>query len=323
MKYQYVSIDTIFSKLIRDVTDEFSEGDVIEWSGEALEAIGAVRQYEEAVAFIEVKNNQCELPKGIHAIIQIARDNNFSTPATSDLCPSTIIKECILPNTTKIDDCVGCETSSNGIVPDYIILDCNGQPLNDYDIAYYRPYFDLKAEYYGWCNSSRYKERYSPVRPSQNTFSSALVVSENNSQSLYQFSKDEYTIIQGKILRFSFNSGSIALAYYRQITDSQSGYPMIPDNYSYKTAIVKYITMKMFEKQCYNGREGACGKADKAANDWQWYCKQAGNHALMPSGIDEHQSLLDQRSHMLPKQNRYFGFFGNLNQSENRIWNRR
>src|SRR4051812_31515118 len=85
--YKYVSINRIFSKLIRDVTDEFSEGDVIEWCGEALEFAGGVKSYEEAVAFIEVANHQCILPPRLHAIIQVARNNNVVN-ATSSLCPT-------------------------------------------------------------------------------------------------------------------------------------------------------------------------------------------------------------------------------------------
>ncbi len=58
----YTSIDRIFNKLERDFGSEFNEGDVIEWTGEALEAIGAVKQYEEAVAYIKVVNHQISLP---------------------------------------------------------------------------------------------------------------------------------------------------------------------------------------------------------------------------------------------------------------------
>ncbi len=58
MNYQYISIDSIFSKIIRDSTTTFDEDSVIEWTAEALEFIGAVRAYEEVVAFIEIKDHQ-------------------------------------------------------------------------------------------------------------------------------------------------------------------------------------------------------------------------------------------------------------------------
>lgn len=37
MKYQYVSINSIFSKLIRDTSSEFNEDDVLEWAGEIID----------------------------------------------------------------------------------------------------------------------------------------------------------------------------------------------------------------------------------------------------------------------------------------------
>mgnify|MGYP006354388105 FL=1 len=41
----YTSIDRIFNKLERDFGSEFNEGDFIEWTVKALDAIGAVKQY--------------------------------------------------------------------------------------------------------------------------------------------------------------------------------------------------------------------------------------------------------------------------------------
>ena len=78
--------------------------------------------------------------------------------------------------------------------------------------------------------------------------------------------------------------------------------------------------MMKFQKDYYKGREGAKGKYDTAKEEWHWYCGQAGNFAMAPNGIDEHQNLLDQRSYMLPRNGQYFSFFGNLAKPENRFW---
>lgn len=309
MNYKYTSIDRIFSKLIRDVKSDFSEADVVEWCGEALEFIGATRLYEEAVAFIEVKNHQCKLPAGLHAVIQVARNNRWSGPKDDSLCPAKIKSE------------VPVNTDPQASIP--VALDCNGEPVNEYELAYYRPYFDLRYEYDLWRCSGTYTEKYTPVRLTTNTFFNSLVCKETTAgiENIYQSSVDEYTIVQGDTLRFSFKEGSVAVAYLRQIVDEETGYPMIPDNISYTTAITKYITMKMFEREFYNGREGAAQKMQKAESDWQWYCKQAGNVDMMPYGVDEHQNLLDQRSYILPQQNRYYGFFGKMNRPEIRKYN--
>ena len=55
--FKYTSINRILDKLRRDLgIDDLSETDVIEWAGEALEAIDAVTQFEDALSFIEVNN---------------------------------------------------------------------------------------------------------------------------------------------------------------------------------------------------------------------------------------------------------------------------
>lgn len=323
MKYTLTTIDTIFSKLIRDYGNDFSEGDVIEWTGEALAAMDLNRSYEEAVAFIEVKEHQCEMPLGLHAVIQIAKDNEWCGPKSDELCPERILQEvCPTPATDCGCGTTDCGCSTSGRVPDYIVLDCNGMPLNDYDIAYYRPYFDLKAEYYGWSNSPRYRNRYSPITISTNSFNDSLVCSGVTQYENRYSGDDKYTITgKGRILRFSFREGSVAVAFLRQPLDPETGYPLVPDTYSVQAAIVHYIIWKSLQKQSYQRRDGSGPLAKQAEDQWQWYCKQAVSKDMMPQGVDEHQELLNQRSYILPRQYQYYSFFGNLGDPETRKYN--
>jgi hypothetical protein len=298
MDYKFVSIDRIFSKIVRDLGEtSLNEGDIIEWVGEALEFIAATEHYEEAIAFIEVKEHQCKLPTYLHQVVQIAR-NNCWTGATDALCPKTTTEEA---------------TEDTASVP--VALDCYGQPINDFDLAYYRPYFDLKWEHSFWYGAGSYKNCYTPVRLKNHVFFDSLVCPENDN--LYT-GNDEYTIINNDTLRFSFKEGFVAVTFNRQKLDPVNGYPMIPDNISYTTAITKYVKMMILGRMCYNGREGACSKEKDAIGDWHWYCKQATNVDMMPYGIDEHQNLLDQRNNLLPRNRRYYGFFGNLSKPEMR-----
>lgn len=310
----YTSIDRIFAKIQRDYDLDFAEGDVIEWTAEALEAIGAVKQYEEAVCFIEVKNHQIQLPKGLHAIIQIARNNCYiPTEKVTGLCPKDVVNS-ISPGT---DDNPIADPGPN--CP--IVIDCNGQPLQEYDLAYYRPYFDLKWLHGEWCDSYLYTGCFKPVRLTDHTFFNSIVCQETESNVIYQNAKDEYTIIAGEYVRFNFKEGQVAISYLRQVVDEQTGYPLIPDHYSYTTAITSYIIYKMMGRNYYNNRQGSDNRLQKAEQDWHWYCRQAGNLAMMPKGVDEYQNLLDQRNYLIPQLNRYYGFFGNLNKPEGRRFN--
>lgn len=301
MNKQFVSIESVFSKLIRSGRTLFNEDDVIEWCAEALELIGAVTAYEEAVAFIEIKNHQCKLPLGLHKIIQVAKNKNGN------------YKTC-----TPLKICQQTQASSNpcaSLTSDAVWLDCNGQPIVSYDVAYYRPYFDLKAEYNDWTHSEYYKQNFTPVRLANHTLFGTLVL--NTEIAGYNTNgTDEYTVISNNILRTSFKQGQICVAYYRQVRDIKTGYPMIPDEESYKTAINKYLLMQMSAIDFENGREGAKMRLDKYESDWHWYCGQAADKAMMPSGVDEYQNLLDQRTKLIPNYNSYYKFFGNLSKPE-------
>lgn len=306
MQYQYISINSVFSKLIRDATNEFSEDDIIEWCAESLEFIGAVKAYEEAIAFIEIKNHQGKLPLGLHQIIQLARNNNYTN--YKKCTPLTICE--------KAPEACGLTVGQNPCVcppSDAVWLDCNGQPIVAYDLAYYRPYFDLKTEYNTWHNSSYYNNNFTPIRLANHTLFGTLVTPDKGIG--YTQTVDSYTVILDNIIRTSFRSGQVCVAYYRQVRD-KDGYPMIPDHISYRTAITKYIQMKMADKDFQNGRDGAEKRLSKYESDWHWYCKQAGNASMMLNGIDEHQNLLDQRTTLIPNFNKYYGFFGNLSKPE-------
>lgn len=300
MQYSYTSIDRIFAKFARDISANFDEGDLIEWTGEALEFIGSVKLYEEAVAIIEVKNHQFALPNGIHQIQQIARDTRWKGPDQDPLCPAKVILS--LPYSQDPPPSLP------------VVMDCYGSPMSDYDLAYYRPYYDLKAEHLGWHASDTYRQRFTPIRLATSSFGLGLVDDQKDCQSC----QDEYQVIRNKIVRVSFREGSVSLSFLRQVLDEETGYPLIPDTVEHTTAITKYITMKTQEREFYAGRDGAKMRLDKAEADWQWYCKMASNKDLMPHGIDEHQNWLDSRQRMLPNNRQYFGFFGNMNKPERR-----
>ena len=300
-KYQFVTIDTILAKYYRDFRGvDVVEGDAIEWVGEALGHMRLVQASEEAIAFIEVKNHQADIPKGLHNIIQIARYNKWM-PTTKDSCTPQVFVEQLSPNTPESSP---------------VLQNCQGELIGDYEVAYYRPFFDLQYEYMDWLNSSTYAD-FTPVRLANHVFFNSLVCKLPNEATLYSGCTDEYTIVQDK-LRFSFKEGFVAVAYTRQMIDTCTGFPMIPDDESAKAAITYYIGWKIKERECWNHREGACQLAEKAEAKWLKYIKQFKNKAKMPYGADEHQNLLEEAYYLIPNHRKYYGYFGKLGRPENR-----
>jgi hypothetical protein len=298
---KYISINAIFSSLHREIkTYGISDSDIIEWCGEALEAIQSASVYQPAVRFSEVINHQCEMPNHLHVILQLARNNKWIGSA---LTPQDVITD---------------TTTNPEVGPDIpVALDVNGQPINDYGVAYYRPFFDVLGEYNILGEDQPNYNHFTPIRLANNVFFNTIVAREPNFENLYTTCRDEYTIVDD-VLRFSFETGQVAISYLRQKLDCTTNYPMIPDTYSNKTAILKYIIYKLKEIDFYNNRQGSESRLQKAESDWQWYCKQAVNENMMPQTIDEWENLMRQRNYIMPQDNRYYGFFGKLAHTENR-----
>ena len=317
-KLTYVSMDRIISKVYRDLgIEDIPESSVIEWCGEALEFMEGATIQEEAVAFIEVTNHEADLPNGLHSIIQVARNNRW-TKEDKDLCPANIMLDCSCKEMEDINsDSTPCGCNDTGLTySEAIPLDCNGKIIGDYEVAYYRPYFDLQYEYHLWGSSHYYKEHYTPVRLANNTFFNSIVCPEDSK--IYQSSTDEYTLVGDKI-RTSFKEGSLAISYNRQTIDVETGYPMIPDDVSIINAIFWYIAWKYNTRLWMIGREGSADKMQESERQWIWYCKQSGNKHILPYGIDQFQNLTESRSQLLPTKNRYYGFFGKLGRQGNTL----
>jgi len=308
----YTTVNRVFSKISRDLgIDDFSEADVIEWTGEALEAIGAITMLEECVEFKEVKNHMVDLPRFTNSIIQIAEHNGDY----SEVTPDTIV-ESICEASTSLDPNCPCDTITNKYIP----VDATGYPIFDEDVYEWQPNINVQAEYVNWTSCSAYQNTWTPVRLANHTFFNSIVCQEPDSDKLYNNSRSEYTIVGDSKVRFSFQTGYIAIAYTRQKLD-ENMHPMIPDHYAYLTAVTKYVTLRLMERMWYAGRQGFGDKVQKAEADWQWYCKQAGNRGLMPHGIDQFQNMLDQSQYLLPRMFRYNQFFMDMSRPESRKFN--
>jgi hypothetical protein len=295
-KINYVSIDRVFSKINRDLKGtDTNETDVIEWIGEALEFLKVPQVLVEDVSFLNVVDYHTEVPDNLHMITQIARNNIFDSAGP---CVCTVPCDCPTEAIPEVDPCAEVDPC---VVPTGIDLG-----LWTYEI---------------WTSSPEYLRNYSPVRLATGTFFNSIVCKEKD-ESLYLTCSDEYTIVGelDKRLRYNFIEGQVAVSYLRNTVD-ESGYPLIPDNISYITAIVYYIKWKIAEWYEWSGRDGWAAKAEKAEQRWLKYVRQAKNFMKMPKTLDEHQNLLEQTHYLIPNHKRYYEYFGNLGKANQRNFN--
>jgi hypothetical protein len=300
-KFQFVSVDTIVAKYLRDFRGlDFNEDEVIEWIGEAVGFTKMADASEEAIAFLEVKNYQVELPQYLHYIIQIAKKDNWIKEEDFCCCVTEVLGE------MEVDTPVPPITE-----------DCQGNLSGEVEPVYYRPYFDLQYEYSGWVNYRKSGNSFTPVRLSNHTFFNTLVCQTEDMQGAYcnDCGEDEYTIVDDQ-LRFSFKEGLVAIAYLRQKVDPSTGYPMIPDDESIKAAITYYITWKVKQREGFNHREGAMQLSNMAEERWLKYIKQFKNKVKMPWGTDDYEDLMQQGNYLIPRRKRYYGYFGKLGKAE-------
>lgn len=316
MLLKFTTIDRIFQFVSKLKPNGFNEYDIIDWTAEALEHMQTPKQFEEAICYAEVSNYQINIPQWTHNIIQIVRDTEFVASSNNCICPINILTDSTTEDEESETTPLPCQNFPVG-TNNPVVVNQLGQPITDFELAYYRPYFDLQYDYLSWTSSYLYNGRFTPVRLSTNHFFNSIVCSSTQDTDLYLSCTDEYTIIKGQILRFSFETGAVVISYLRQITDN--GLPMIPDEVSCITAIQKYILMKFAEQDFYNHREGAETRLSKAEADWHWYCGQFINKMKMPSSIDEWQNLLEGRNYLIPR-NHYYGYFGHFNKEEQRTF---
>ncbi len=308
----YTTVDRIFSKFTRELKGtDFNESDVIEMIGEALEFLKVEQVQEQAVAFIEVKNHEASMPDGFQMVLQVAR-NNYWEKEKDDCTPCKTLKKIQDEPEQEVseDDCDFCKTT-------VLMTDCNGFIINSGDIVDYRPQFDMKLYYDYWTHSNYYKRNFSPVRLANNTFYNTIVCKQRVDDGCRDCT-DEYTIVGtvDKKLRFSFKDGQIALSYLKNAIDENTGYPLVPDQISYITAITYYIKWKLAEWYVWNGRAGYANIAEKSQERWEHYVKQAKNFAKIPKSIDDYQDLLEQSFYLIPNHKKYYGYFGSIGRSQ-------
>ena len=113
----------------------------------------------------------------------------------------------------------------------------------------------------------------------------------------------------------SFDKGCLLLAF-KGINVDKEGFPMIPDNVSYKKAIKAYI-QTMVDRLWW--RRGSLNEAiyRDSQRDWEWYVKQARGSISMPN-LDQMENIKNQWVKLKPNMNSSSTFFTDLASPERR-----
>lgn len=104
--------------------------------------------------------------------------------------------------------------------------------------------------------------------------------------------------VQGNVIFTSMENGTIEIAYHSFAVDSD-GYPLIPDNSSFITALELYIKKKEFTKLFDQG-EITPAIYNNVLQEYSWYVGQAQSDLIRPS-IDQMQALTNSLNTLIPR----------------------
>lgn len=133
----------------------------------------------------------------------------------------------------------------------------------------------------------------------------------------YSFNKTNETfIMENGWFKTSFKEGELDIQYQSLPVDDE-GFPLVPDDESYRDAIFWYIAHKYFYIKSIS--EDRFWRFYKDAEEkFRYYVNQAGANAMMPD-IFTLENIKRNYLQLLPKVNSYDRFFSDLNKPSDRI----
>ena len=119
--------------------------------------------------------------------------------------------------------------------------------------------------------------------------------------------------IQGNVIFTSIKEGTIEIAYNAFAVDSE-GYPMVPDNSSFISALEFYIKKKKFNILFDEGKISQ-SVWNQVCQDYAWTVGQAQSDLIRPT-IDQMQSITNSLNTLIPRVSEHKSGFVNDGSAE-------
>ena len=133
-----------------------------------------------------------------------------------------------------------------------------------------------------------------------------------NSKNLKSSHHYGYTI-NNAYFNFNFEEGEVDLAYIAVPMDAE-GFPLVPDDVSYREAMLRYVVMKLKYPEHVMGTINP-NTWNTIVNDWHVYCGQARGKANMPNA-DQMETIKNMWNRLKPMMNEHKNFFNNFGDTE-------
>lgn len=278
------SSKAIIRKVFRDLnpsSDNWIE-DAIEWIGEALEHIGAAAQLEKKLCLVHINDFKGVLPADLYYVNQVSVNSSVNPSIATEL-------DDLL---AKVDDI-------------YYLLENNPAQDLTYQLRDFNSRILVLENIYTSAETGLVPLSYCTTNFPQN------IDCPNCSNTITNYRDCYY--LESDWVKTSFQKGKVCLSYMAFPTDDE-GYPLVPDDISFKEAMFWYIHKKILlsgESITNNGVDYLF-----ADQQWKYYCTQARNAANYPD-IGRMESFMNQWVRLIPNINRYDEGFDTLGAREN------
>lgn len=112
--------------------------------------------------------------------------------------------------------------------------------------------------------------------------------------------------VNDNYITLNVKEGKVCLAYIAIPLD-ENGFPLIPDDVSYREAISRYCIMKIMYINWIKGRVGK-DIYEHSEQKWHWYCAQAKGKAVAPS-LDKMEQIKRRFLKLIPEIHQHKTFF--------------
>jgi len=287
-----ISVDEVIRHTIQNfgIENDVNEDYFIDYIANALQDIGSYNQLVMKEAIVDIVDYRGELPCDYYKLHQIGSYTPSDSISTTITDYNTVLPERLNYTRDRITELR------------YLI---DNATENEDIVAYSKELVDLEVFLIeSQPNTVRQgNSKYNTTRDKSIMFSNQNLVGNIEEN---KFNTSDFRL-EHNIITVGFQTGFVKVIYMALPIDD-NGYPLVPENISFRNALSWYIAHKLAIRGKLSNKELSVQYCDRM---WQRYCLQAKGDAYMPD-ITQMQEMANEHNKILNNPNLYYQKFRDL-----------
>jgi hypothetical protein len=167
---------------------------------------------------------------------------------------------------------------------------------------------DNDLYYTGFLETMQFISQYKPLRLAKSPF--AVSAHCDTCANLSGYAEHEYKVYPNNMLKTTFKTGTICIAYRRYAKDKSGNY-LVPDDEDYLEALRSYIMMRLWEYRLNMKEQGAAELFTYYARRWSFLRKSVNGKLRNFRTLDEFENWRQQENRLVRKERDYYSGFAN------------